>query len=353
MTSTTNNVVVDESSSLASVDGEAVCYLCLDGGVDEANQPLRRDCACRGTDAGYVHLSCLAGYAATKSKQTTEMNDFVLPWYSCPSCHQEYQNELAVDIASKFVSFVRRQYPKDTQSQVESLYVKLRALNNMLDRCHPCKRRETGVTADIFLSLIDRMKTEVSPLTMRYSQFQAFAYNVHGRILSTEGTEESARRAVVHFERVLVVCAAIGDDQGIASAKSNIALAKSVGKQVDGDRTEELLNASRELYQLGVTKSGEENASTIYSGYLHAKRLKDANRREEARELLTKLFVTSKQVLGPHHSITKKVEHALIQIDNVTFINSTVLVCILIGVLAILCNLFHHGKIVPNGAAQV
>jgi hypothetical protein len=314
MTSTTNNVVVDESSSLASVDGEAVCYLCLDGGVDETNQPLRRDCACRGTDAGYVHLSCLAGYAATKSKQTTEMNDFVLPWYSCPSCHQEYQNELAVDIASKFVSFVRRQYPKDTQSQVESLYVKLRALSNMLDRCHPCKIRETGVT---------------------------------------EGTEESARRAVVHFERVLVVCEAIGDDQGIASAKSNIALAKSVGKQVDGDRTEELLNASRELYQLGVTKSGEENASTIYSGYLHAKRLKDANRREEARELLTKLFVTSKQVLGPHHSITKKVEHALIQIDNVTFINSTVLVCILIGVLAILCNLFHHGKIVPNGAAQV
>jgi hypothetical protein len=48
------------SSLLASDDGEAVCYLCLDGGVDESSgQPLRRDCACRGTDAGFVHLSCL------------------------------------------------------------------------------------------------------------------------------------------------------------------------------------------------------------------------------------------------------------------------------------------------------
>jgi hypothetical protein len=49
-------------------DQEAVCYLCLDGG-SEAGQPLRRDCACRGTDAGFVHLACLVKYAATKSKQ--------------------------------------------------------------------------------------------------------------------------------------------------------------------------------------------------------------------------------------------------------------------------------------------
>jgi hypothetical protein len=36
---------VDASSLLAASDDvEAVCYLCLDGGVDEADQPLRRDC---------------------------------------------------------------------------------------------------------------------------------------------------------------------------------------------------------------------------------------------------------------------------------------------------------------------
>ena len=145
------------SSSLASGgigDGESVCYLCLDGDVDDDGQPLRRDCACRGTDAGFVHLSCLANYAATKSMQANGMNEFTDPWETCPSCHQDYQNELAVDIASKFVSFVRRQYPDDTRMQVESLGMKLRALDSMFERLQPVRERELGVTANVMLYLI-------------------------------------------------------------------------------------------------------------------------------------------------------------------------------------------------------
>ena len=88
---------------------------------DNAGQPLRRDCACRGTDAGFVHIDCLTGYAETKSKQTSGMQEFVTPWQVCPGCHQKYQNELAIDIANKFVPFVRRQYLDDTQRQVASL----------------------------------------------------------------------------------------------------------------------------------------------------------------------------------------------------------------------------------------
>jgi hypothetical protein len=110
-------------------DGEeAVCYLCLDGGDDNAGQPLRRDCACHGTDAGFVHLACLTDYAEIKSKQARSTNEFVNPWRECPGCQQYYQNELSINIATKFVSFARRQYPKDTGRQVEALYVKLAAL---------------------------------------------------------------------------------------------------------------------------------------------------------------------------------------------------------------------------------
>ena len=82
-------------------DEEAMCYLCLDVGVDKSDQSLRRDCACRGTDAGFVHLSCLTNYAETKSKQARDMNECIKPWRECPSCHQKYQNELAVDIATE------------------------------------------------------------------------------------------------------------------------------------------------------------------------------------------------------------------------------------------------------------
>jgi tetratricopeptide (TPR) repeat protein len=294
----------NEVDSGGGEDVESVCYLCLDGGADE---PLRRDCACRGTDAGFVHLSCLAGYAANKSRQASGMNEFTDPWETCPSCHQDYQNELAVDIASKFVSFVRRQYPDDTRMQVESLGMKLRALDSMFERLQPVRERELGVTANVMLSLIDRMRAN-APLSKRYSLFEGLAYHTHGRIALAEGTEESARRAVNHYEKSLEVFEAIGDADGIATAKSNIAIAKSM---YEGGNNEELLKVSQEVYELRIAKFGEESEYTITAGIDYAINLQKSDRREEARELLMKLLATSKQVFGSDHKITKSAESML------------------------------------------
>jgi hypothetical protein len=242
------------------------------------------------------------------------MNAFRDPWHICPSCHQEYQNELAIDIATKFVSFIRRQYPRDTQKQVESLFMKLRALDSMFSRLQPVQKREAGVTANVMLSLIDRMKGD-APLPMRYSQMEAYAYGVHGRIAIDEGTEESARGAVAHFEKDLKVCKAIGDADGIATAKANIAVAKS--KYKGGRNNDELLRANQELYEWRIAKLGEEHEDTILTGRQYAINLLKANRGDEARELLTKLLATSKQVLGPHHNTTKEVESVLKEVIQV------------------------------------
>jgi hypothetical protein len=191
---------------------------------------------------------------------------------------------------------------------VESLNVKLAALNNMFNRLQTVQKREAGVTANVILSLIDRMKND-APLTMRYSQMEAYAYNAHGYIAIDEGTEEGARRSVIHYEKNLKVCEAIGDDDGIATAKSNVAAAKS---KYDGDNNnEELLKASKEFYELRIAESGECNEYTIDAGRKYALRLRKANRGDEARELLTKLLATSKQVFGSDHNITKSVESML------------------------------------------
>jgi len=171
------------------------------------------------------------------------MNDLVEPWHTCPGCHQYYQNELAVDIATEFVSFVRTQYPQDTQKQVEALHVKLFALMKIFDRLQPVQKGEAGVTANVLLSLIDRMGADASPLPERYSEIEANAHNVHGRIALKEGTDESARRAVVHFEKDLKVFEAIGNDLGAAFAKRNIAYAKSMYES--GNNNEEVLKASQ------------------------------------------------------------------------------------------------------------
>lgn len=74
------------------------------------------------------------------------------------------------------------------------------------------------------------------------------------------------------------------------------------------DAKGELLKTSQELYVLRVAKYGEENESTIRAGIMYATYLVDANRGDEARELLKKLLATSKQVLGPRHNLTEWVE---------------------------------------------
>jgi hypothetical protein len=93
------------------------------------------------------------------------------------------------------------------------------------------------------------------------------AYNVHGYIALDEGSEESARRAVVHYKKALEMYEGIGNDQGIASAKSNIAVAKSM---YEGDNNEEVLKASQELYELRIAEHGDEHEYTIEAGKNYA-----------------------------------------------------------------------------------
>ena len=140
--------------------------------------------------------------------------------------------------------------------------------------------------------------------------FKASAFHVHGNIALDEGTEEGARRAVVHFENQLEVHKAIGNAEGIATAKGNIAIAKSIYE--GGNNNEEvLLKASQELYKMRVAKHGEGSILAIDSGVIYAAHLQNANREEEARELLTKLLAMSKQVFGSDHNTTKEIESKL------------------------------------------
>jgi hypothetical protein len=175
----------------------------------------------------------------------------------------------------------------------------------MLNMLQPVQKREAGITANVLLSLIDRMKNE-APLQMRYLYFKALAYHVHGNIALDEGTEESARRAVVHFENQLRVNEANANYEGIATAKGNIAYAKSMYE--GGNNNEEVLKSTHDVYKLRAAEYGEGSKVAIDAGKVYAMKLQDAHRGGEATELLTKLLATSMRVLGPNHSTTKQVE---------------------------------------------
>ena len=68
------------------VPSGACCYLCLDG---DAQSPLVRNCACRGSDAGYVHMNCLIQAARHEPRS----------WYLCSLCKQEYYGEVRLALA--------------------------------------------------------------------------------------------------------------------------------------------------------------------------------------------------------------------------------------------------------------
>lgn len=65
------------------------------------------------------------------------------------------------------------------------------------------------------LSLMTSMKGDTSPLPIQYSLQEAETCSAHGRIAFDERTEDSARRAVIHFENQLEVSKGIGDRVGI------------------------------------------------------------------------------------------------------------------------------------------
>ena len=58
-----NDVACDDAACEEEEEEEEgpICWICLWTGGGESSDlgPLRRDCSCRGTDAGYAHLECL------------------------------------------------------------------------------------------------------------------------------------------------------------------------------------------------------------------------------------------------------------------------------------------------------
>lgn len=293
------------------------CWICKEGEAEQS-ECLRRDCSCRGADAGFVHLSCLVRYAEKKNQEWDDRNPddrefggIREPWEVCPNCLQDYQNTMSVDIANEFLSFVDREHPNDEQKQVEALNLKLWLLLSTVGSSRQTLIiSEAKEVASRVLTLIHQMKVETHMLPTRYMQIEALTYNDLGMLALREGTpENSAQEAVLHFEKYLELSTAVDFTVGIANAEYNIAFAKSTYESCDDARhKEERLRKSRDLYELRVTKHGEGNALAINEGLNLAIALWGANRGIEAERLLTRVAAISRRVHGPQHKLTENVE---------------------------------------------
>ena len=264
--------IVNHSSASPARENETKCYICL--GVDEENDdpPLRRDCSCRGSDAGFVHLECLVENAKNQNSRWDgrDLIEFTRPWEVCPICCKFYQSTLAVDISTEFLTFVQEAYPGDTRKQIEALDMRLGVLVTMCGgSLQPSDRIETSEVANQILALIAQLKSVTPKLSASYLMREAHAYKSLGQIALQERTKESAMRAVVHFEMQLGLEQAIGDVEGAADARFSIALARSKYEGSNAKNNKELLKVSHDVYTLYAAELGEVDAATSKSNQYH------------------------------------------------------------------------------------
>lgn len=119
----------------------APCYICLEGGSDESGEPLVRDCSCRGeTSAGY-HLSCIIGYAKSKTRKFMESGSKLekvqmanghecdcmkSTWLFCPNCAGPCIGTVSMEMADAMV--------ETTQHLPETHWVRYHALTSLVDQ---------------------------------------------------------------------------------------------------------------------------------------------------------------------------------------------------------------------------
>ena len=195
---------VSEVSSLPSPpagDESASCWICLEAG-GESGERLRRDCSCRGDDAGFAHLSCLVDYATHETENWHGNWDrdgilkFRRAWEECPHCRQEYRGALSIELAGEFVSlFALEKYRRNPSKLLEAIFLTVHVL---------VQERQLEIAKEKgreLLAWIERWKTEASSVPRRTLEVESTMYYQMGHIALAEGTEESSRAAVQYFEK--------------------------------------------------------------------------------------------------------------------------------------------------------
>jgi hypothetical protein len=312
------------------------CYICLDEGPDEAGKPLVRDCSCRGDTAGFAHLSCIIDYAEQKSKQAADLGAFSTPWDKCNNCNQPFQNQVALDLSSAFVSFAEEAYGYPGNGKCDKLKV-LTGLQSKIERliivvCSKSPREDKGtleVECEILikklLSMVDQTKKDLKmsswlhmpPTSFEYQfykllcgDFEAVGYQSLGMISHFDQTEASDKRSFKNYQKARAIYNLLGLEDMAKSMDIHIATLKECLARCDGDGAKVAVNAStlvkgaKNNYEYSLKTYGSTSGATLSSGLSYVAELVQAHRGIEAERLIVKLAAISQRVHGPGHNCT-------------------------------------------------
>ena len=212
-------------------DDSPHCWICLGEGPNNLGQPLRRDCTCRGS-GGYIHLSCLAGYAQQKARHITETEedrDFIQAYDECQICLADYENDVAIDMADEFESMVENEYPHEQLIYLQALHFKLDTIILNWEERLPSTHEAKDV-ANKILSLISEIKASSGSLSLpqQVDYITATTYNSLGIISLMEGKSCSLQASVRYFAKCEEVCSALGvggiDESSVSDSTNSRAI---------------------------------------------------------------------------------------------------------------------------------
>jgi hypothetical protein len=328
---------------MAAVPDGAACYFCLGEEADDEGKPLVRDCSCRGDSSGFAHFSCLTKYAEQKSRSTKdgEVIPFDEPWEICNYCKQPFQNQLAVDLASAFVTFAEANYSRISNNKwdklriLESLRLKSVVLPSMLCETDNSDNKiillELKNIVNLSLSIIDQTKKDLimsrwihMPKTsdqyiyykLLCGRYEAFAYNYLGALL-TNCTDKDWKLAITHYKKAQAIYNLVDMKDHAQQIESKIALitseiqAANNGSVSSASSSKSTLQTTRVLYEDWMRVKGINSEETIMAGLNYASTLWTRNCNIEAERLATTLSTVSHRVHGPHHKTTIRADEIL------------------------------------------
>jgi hypothetical protein len=282
--------------------------------IDDAGNPTVRDCSCRGSDAGFAHISCIVEYATRKSLENRNyisIQDFQAPWFECPNCNQSYHGPLRDELSGKFKEFAENQYPEFDWRRLAAyscMFMFIREVNHPDELISKsiaiCDKLENGEFDPL---LIDPYEIN-SLVSMTY-----YGIGVNQTYLGIRNNHEKSSKKGIrhrHIKKARDTVKEAGDTTGALRIEAKINSLTSRCIETFGPgfgktaTAEESLENFRAIYESCIDQHGEASANSIICGVDYASALLRFDHRIKAWRLFNKLIPLSQQIHGPEHKLT-------------------------------------------------
>jgi hypothetical protein len=292
------------------------CYICWEHGPDATGRPPMRDCSCRGSDAGFAHISCIAKWAkqqCLEDRSSRSLDEFRKPWIECFQCKQFSQGHLKKELIEEFVKFTEDNYSDSDWRRLVAYFQKLTLELFNEELAHKCLEICNKLMNDDF----DGPPIHSEDKGMLIGR----TYYVIGSIEICRGISNNDGSAAKEGLKRIEIARDIVKDAGINSAVisfrsltlywTNTCIEKFKWGPEFG-RTESVEGL---FEKLKANYEASEGSFKILIGQVYANALIEAGHSTKASRLLNEVIPLSQQIHGSEHKQTMKLKELLNKVD--------------------------------------